>query len=152
MTQRAWRNLLRGCSLASIASALAVLGFVLLTDPALPQESVRVHGSNATTQIAAGASAGLKGEELLRLAQRPLRREINDKPAAPPPALALKLSGTVVEPGRSRAILIGADGKAQLRGIGDIVDGAEVLEIAADSITVRYLGSPMVLKPNKEGR
>jgi predicted lipoprotein len=107
--------------------------------------------SSPTTLPAAGSNGAVQPAQLLELAQRPLRQALQDAPAAPPPPLALRLSGTVVEPGRSRAVMIGSDGKSQLRAIGDVVDGAELIDISADSVTVKYLGNPVVLKPDKGG-
>jgi len=42
------------------------------------------------------------------------------------------------------------DGSIQFKAVGDIVAGAQIMQIAADSVTVKYAGRSMVLKLEKK--
>lgn len=64
---------------------------------------------------------------------------------APPPPPA-KLVGTILEPGYSMAIFARADGRPELRAVGESAGGAEVLRIESDAVTVRHNGRPLVLR------
>jgi hypothetical protein len=104
--------------------------------------------------------------ELEALCQQDLRRPLYDAPppvpiAAPPPAppspLPFKLAGTVIEPGRSQALLQMADGKLQFNRVGDSVggsgtgdNGAQIIEITRESITLKYHGQQQVLSVEKK--
>jgi hypothetical protein len=70
-------------------------------------------------------------------------------PPPPPPPLTVRLAGTIIEPGHSRAVLVGPDGKTELKGVGEHSGPAEVLEIGQDTCTVRYLGNRVTLKIDK---
>jgi hypothetical protein len=103
--------------------------------------------------------------ELEALCQQDLRRPLYDAPppvpiAAPPPPppapLPFKLAGTVIEPGRSQALLQMADGRIQLNRVGDTVGGpaagintAQILQIDRDNITLMYHGRQQVLNIEK---
>ncbi len=92
-----------------------------------------------------------------------LRRPLYDQPAAPVaaarrpavkrgPPLRVKLAGTVVEPGRSMAMFITKAGKVELKAIGERVDGAEVLDITQENVSMRYSGRTVDLKLQKKGQ
>jgi len=80
------------------------------------------------------------------------RGSIYPPPPPPPPVarkkkpLTVRLTGTVVEPGFTYAILCGKSGQSKFVAIGQSLDGAEVVEVAADSATVRFDGESIVLK------
>lgn len=92
-----------------------------------------------------------------------LRGPLRDVPAAPSPASAaltglvatpvappaFKLAGTVVEPGRSVAMLQTAEGRVELKSVGERMGTAEILEIAIDRVVVRHNGQPLTLKLDK---
>lgn len=150
MNVRAQRKTIHSATCLLALGAVSCAVWVLATRPTIKVSDPTTMSSAATSPPSA-SSVVTHSADLLQLAQRPLRQALQDAPAAPPPPLALKLSGTVVEAGRSRAVMIGADGKSQLRGVGDLVDGIELIDISADSVTVQYLGNPVVLKPVKGG-
>ena len=66
--------------------------------------------------------------------------------ATDPPPPPVKLIGTVLEPNYSMAVFARADGRPELRAVGETAGGAEVLRIEADAVTVRYNGQPVVLR------
>jgi len=72
-------------------------------------------------------------------------------PAPSPAPLAIKLVGTIVESGHSRAAFVEPDGKTRLVGVGQTCGGAQVLRIETDSVTVRYLDKELTLAVPKEG-
>lgn len=92
-----------------------------------------------------------------------LRRPLRDAPAALSPALAgatrqtappapppsFKLAGTVVEPGRSVALLQTTEGRVELKSVGERMGAAEILEIAIDRVVIRHNGQPHTLKLDK---
>lgn len=89
-----------------------------------------------------------------------LRRPLHDPPPAPPPVapqvakpvLTVKLAGTIVEPGHSKAMLVTADGRTELKGVGQKSGDAEILSIEEKKITVRFHGEVVELKVASEGR
>lgn len=83
-------------------------------------------------------------EPLFASAPRNLPAASNPAAAAAP--LALKLLGTIVEPGRSLAMLSTASGKPELRGVGEEIDGAQILQIEQDRVTARHNGRPVTLE------
>lgn len=82
-----------------------------------------------------------------------LQRPLFDPPPPPPPApptpppLSVRLQGTIIEPGYSRAIFISATGQTQLCAVGQAAEGgAEVLSIEREVVRVRYQGREMDLR------
>jgi len=83
---------------------------------------------------------------------RPLRPPLFDPPPVvetppappPPPPLAVRLVGTILEPGRPVAILVNAAGKIEMKSIGqtagDPAQPAEILEVHRERVVVRYAG------------
>jgi hypothetical protein len=69
---------------------------------------------------------------------------------APPPQPAVTLAGTVIQPGFTYALLKNKAGEIKWVAVGQALDGAEVLEIAADSAVIRFGGSTYTLKIQKE--
>jgi hypothetical protein len=63
-------------------------------------------------------------------------------------AFPATLTGTIIEPGFSRAVFRLDSGGTQMHGVGGAVAGAEVLEIAADRVVLRFQGERMTLQPN----
>ena len=70
--------------------------------------------------------------------------------AAPVVPIGLKLAGTVVEPGHSVAVFVNPAGRSELKGVGDKAGPAEVMDIQTDHVTLRYNGSPVTLRVEKE--
>ena len=146
-------------SLTGLAAAIAlgaITAAILLPYPTgnvLPPssiESVGVH--SASTQSIPPLSA------FDSVARLDLRRPLVDSPppakvtavaSNPPPALSIKLVGTVVQPGHSRALLLLPDGKIEMKRVGEITASAQILEITKSTVTVSYLGSDVTLKLEK---
>ena len=84
---------------------------------------------------------------------KPIRRALYDPPppplpaATPPPPLRLKLLGTVLESGRSEAILMAANGEVKMLRVGAVVDDATIKTIGDAQITVHYHGQDLTLTP-----
>lgn len=153
MTTRTMRRLLWALTaMAVTASAVVILAAARWPYPSAPKvtdSKPRI----ATPHPGETHAAIPMLEEFLSAAEVDLRRPLVDPappPRQPPPPLAMKLAGTIVEPGQSRALLIGADGKVQLKRAGETLDGVELLSIDHDSVTVKYLGSPLVLTATQE--
>ena len=152
MSYRRVRRVLWAAGAACIAASGAV-AWIGVTAPlartkAVPDGALR----SASTRAATAAAEDVRGGgDVGRVADLDLRRPVYDPPAVqaptqPPPSLALRLLGTVVETGHSRALLVGADGKLQLKSIGDSLAGAEILRIGPDTVTVRHLDADVELK------
>lgn len=70
------------------------------------------------------------------------------KPTAPP--MAAKLLATMVEPGRSRAVL-DVGGSTERVGVGDVVEGATVLQITPGAIVLQQDGERITLTLPERG-
>ncbi len=70
-------------------------------------------------------------------------------PATAPAPLDLQLAGTIIEQGRSLAVFAGRDGKVELKGVGEVFRGREVLRIEQDRVNVRYNGEQVTLTLKK---
>ena len=121
---------------------------------------VGASASPTTRQMQASLQAEPTLAALQSAARMDLRRPLFDPPppapivAAPPPApppLTVRLAGTIIEPGHDRAVLIGPDGKTELKAVGETSGPAEVMEIGTNSCVVRYLGNPVTLKIDRPG-
>lgn len=147
----------------SAAFALAAVAlFALATCIPLEARHVVRAGSNGaelatpahpTSAPATQRAASL--DELMQLAHRDWRRPLFDPPPTIPtvkeaPPLAVRLLGTIVEPGHSRAILLTPDGKTELKAVGETAAGAEVLNIQPDLVQVRYLQNTVDLRVPRE--
>jgi type II secretion system protein G len=105
----------------------------------------------AATLILLGAVAGILPWRLVAHAGPPIAASAG--PAAPAqtsPALTVELAATVVEPGRSAAVLRLSDGSVKTCGIGDSVEdvgGPVVLtEVNRDRVLVSYAGTRRELR------
>jgi hypothetical protein len=95
------------------------------------------------------------------ICQRELRKPLFDsKPSAvstakappPKPQLTVTLTGTVIEPGFTYAMLRGKSGQVKFVSVGQAIDDAEVTEITPNSVTVKFHGDSITLKVNKGER
>ena len=86
-----------------------------------------------------------------------LRKPLVDPPKTDPAAdaltedspLSVRLSGTIIEPGRSVAIFSTGLTKTTIRQVGQEINGAEVVSIESDTVTLRYQGQLRQLKLEK---
>jgi hypothetical protein len=76
-----------------------------------------------------------------------------DAPVAGVEALKpnIKLLGTIIEKDQSLAMLQAKNGQVLWAQVGEAVDGAEVVTIAADAVTVRVSGQTFILKAENAG-
>lgn len=141
------------------AVAVPILAVVWpLESPA--ESSPSSPGPKPAFSSTSGPSPGSDSKEALRFDAvwgLDLRRPLFDGAAvnvASRPPLAVKLAGTILEPGRSQAMFTvpGAGGPTtEFKGVGDKVGGAEVVEITATTATVLYYGERVVLRAESGG-
>ena len=87
---------------------------------------------------------------------RPWRKPLFDpKPTAvkavkkPEPKMTAVLTGTITDPGFSRAVFRTRGGEEKLIGVGEVIDGAKVLKIAYEQVVVEFHGKELTLTPAK---
>lgn len=155
MSPRRLRQLLILLTMALLAAS-GYAGWRLLqsvTPPAPPPADSRVAGGDqgASRDTALPSLAAFEP-----LTQLQLNRRLYDPPPpappppAPPPPLTVTLAGTIVEPGRNRAMFITRGGEYELKAIGETADGAEILAIDESSVRLRHHGEEVTLEV-KEG-
>jgi hypothetical protein len=157
MTTRTARHLL--WTTTTIATGGAVLAVALaVTMPVdLPDRNTSAAGPSTLPSHRNGSSDDIPSfADLAKVWSIDLGHDV--VATAPPPdadaAIAqppsdLHVIGTVVEPGHSLAMLIGPAGKATFLGVGDQFQGATIVAIAVDSVTVEISGSRSILKIEK---
>jgi len=74
------------------------------------------------------------------------------KAAPPKPKLTVILTGTVIEPGFTYAMLRGKSGSVKFVSVGQTFENAEVMAVTADSATVKFHGEEIRLKVRKGDR
>ena len=157
MTRRQTRRALLGLGFASLIGAVAVVVLGLLLPIAVPPPD---SGGGATPGISSAAPraaeaistrGALELDALLLATVRDLRPPLFDpppvaadtsaqKPATPtPPAISLRVVGTVIEPGRSMVILQLSDNVLRVVAKGDVIadNGAKHEIQAIEDHTVR---------------
>ena len=83
-----------------------------------------------------------------------LQRELRDAPlidrqeVTPPP---IRLSGTLVDATTTMGVFVTSGGRQEIKGIGQIVEGAEVLSIDSDGATIRFQGQTFELAKAQGG-
>jgi hypothetical protein len=111
---------------------------------------------NPAESSPAMSNSAINVRELEQLALIDLRRPLHDPPIALAPTaraippLDIRLTGTIFEPGYSRAMIQLADGSVQLKAIGDIAGEARITDIQQGSIRVEYYGQSQQLAVVKE--
>jgi hypothetical protein len=141
------------------ALSAAVVVWTLRTPPTVDHATSRTNaGSSDAARVGTKPMDALSVEQLRAAVDVDLRRPLYDAPPPPPPTAApppppppldVKLAGTVVEDGHSRAILVDGQGKMAFKRVGERSGEAEVVEIRDGQVTVRYRGEPVVLKLEK---
>lgn len=117
-------------------------------------------GAGKAAAAAGDSAAAPQLSDLTGAWERPLRRPLSDAdistPAATqvaaiaPPMPPLHVAGTVVEPGHSAALIAAASGQT-LKHVGDDVDGATIIDIREDAITVKWNGGDVVVPVERAG-
>jgi hypothetical protein len=149
-------NLLLAASLAAMACMLVITP---IDAPAEPQRAEPGNESIADISDHAPRPLSAYAEIHKRLLRKPL---FDPKPAAiaarakkappPKPKLTLSLTGTVLEPGFTYAMLKGVSGQVKFVAIGQTLDNATVTAITANSATLKFHGDLITLQVNQGGR
>ena len=143
-----------------LSAALAAIGYAIVLVPI----------DSAVEQQAGGAKTAVLSDIMDRAAEplsayaaiykRPLRKPLFDpkpgvaagaKAAPPKPKLTVTLTGTVIEPGFTYAMLRGKSGQVKFVAVGQTIDSAEVTAITNGSATVKFHGDSITLQVNKGG-
>ena len=154
MTLRNKRRLLWICSVTLAAAGLASAVALVAAPVAGPADGAAVAGG--TGGLPASAPPPAKKPPLSAYeaaSRRNFLQPLFDTPVAGQAALkpAVKLVGTIIEKDQSVAMLKAKDGQVRWAPVGEVVDGAEVVEIAADSVTVRFADQTFILKVESQG-
>ena len=146
--------MLWGLATALLTFAVATVAWALLApydERAVVRQAGQVAASSPPT-----ASPRLPLSSFAAVWELDLRRPLVDKPVnarvppvTPPAPLDLQLTGTIIEKGRSLAVFAGRDGKVELKGVGEVFRGGEVLLIEQDRVKVRYKGEQVTLTLKK---
>lgn len=108
------------------------------------------HDAVASTVPTAGDPVW--GTSLRRPLVEPPKPTATAETRAQAPPLTAKLTGTVIEQGRSLAMFITAAGKVELKGVGESIEGAQVKEITDRSVRLEHNGRTITMAlPKKEG-
>jgi hypothetical protein len=149
-------------TITAAMSALAVLTTLWATSPLEAQSHALANRIAGNIQPSTRPmQAFVDPQELAQFCQLDLRRPLHDPPPPPPvltppakpsPPLNIRLSGTIVEPGHSQALIVMPDGTVQLKSVGEDAGNARIKEIGDGSITVDYLGQPTLLTVARESQ
>ena len=150
MNLRTKRRLLWICSVTLAAAGLASAAALVAAPVAGPDK-----GAAAVTPAAPPPPAAKRPplSAYEAISKRNVLQPLFDTPVAGQAALkpAVKLVGTIIEKDQSFAMLKAKDGQVKWAPVGEVVDGAEVLQIAADSVTVRFADQTFTLKVENQG-
>ena len=156
MTLRQTRRVLWLSAVLGTAAAIGVATAAILLplDEVSSTRSSRHSGLTSSATDGRGGDtggSGVDGVDLVALRprlERDLQGPLWDPPPVPeppppvpppPPPLRLRLLGTVVEPGRSRAIFMTGSNEIVFAGVGQTLENAEVEAIERDGVRVHYL-------------
>jgi len=155
LTPRSRGRLVLACN------GLLIVGIVLAAAYAVwPIDPRGPAGGLAATRPAAATPAGPAAGPLSAYAvvhARDLRKPLYDpepikvvatKPAEPDPPV--QLIGTVIDTSASFGLFRAKGGQDRFAGVGETVEGAEVLAVAEGSATLRFRGRDMTPKVPKE--
>ncbi len=146
--------MLWGSASALLAFAVAIMAWALFAP--YDQQSVLREAGQVGAASRPTASSRLPLSSFAAVWELDLRRPLVDKPvmarvspATAPAPLDLQLAGTIIEQGRSLAVFAGRDGKVELKAVGEVFRGREVLRIEQDRVNVRYNGEQVTLTLKK---
>jgi hypothetical protein len=155
MTQRDRKRLVIAANASLAVALIACLAWAIL--PANVDISPQTGGLSTAPAGPMRAESPLSANDYSIIYQIDLRQPLVDPPpaAAPAPTQAqvtvpVRLVGTVVEPGFSYAMLRNSAGEVKTVGVGESVDGVEVVSIVPGSAVVRYSGQTATLKVEVE--
>ena len=149
-------KLLYGLSAITLAAAVYVawwgLSDIEFTPNAPPhQKAVHDQGqSNASKTPALDAFKTAWSLELQRPLYDPPPVVVNVAPPPPPKPPRVRLSGTFVEPGNSRALIQDRTGVTHVCRLGEVIDEATVSAITEDGVVVAHDNANWQLRVGKE--
>lgn len=136
----------------SLGGALLSLGGAWAWSVATPSTNSVVAPPTPNTATRSTPSEKITLASFDRLGEINLRAPLLERPGVGPGVRprgpVLKLAGTIVDPQDPRAstaLLTWPDGHTELRRIGELVDGIEILEVADQSARLRQAGESLLL-------
>ena len=150
LTIRKLRRTLWLLAAAAVVSAFSVLMFGLTRPYSLPGPDRPVSVpelAEASHESDAPALEHLSEVWALNL-QRPLYdppKPVIKKKEFKPPPLAVRLLGTVIEPGNSQAILMARDGQIHFMRAGDELDHVKIEAVEPTQVRILYYDQPQTL-------
>lgn len=124
----------------------------------LPPFSLSSSGSASSLNVPTSNSTSLSRSRCEAIWDRDLTKPLFDPkpivvntPPPPKPKLTVRLTGTALEPGSTYGFFQTPSGDTKLVEIGQVVEGAKLLSLTADSAVVEYYGDQITLMVEKEG-
>ena len=156
ITHRSRKRLLVGVYMALAAGFAATFAAALKPSQDMAVDSRgRAPGPSATAADAVDIEAAAA---YAMIYQRDVRRPLYDpppvrvaKPTPRQPKLTIQLTGTVIEPGSAMGLFRTSDSRHKFAGVGDIVEGAEVLSVVEGRASVKFEGRMFTLDVPKKG-
>lgn len=139
--------------LAVATLAVGSLALLLPLSVALPLEQSSVASQPATASAPAPGRGRTSIPDVASVFGRDLRKPLLDATAAaqtPAPTITFVLAGTIMEDNSANGIFRMKNGETRIVSVGERIEGAEIVEITADSATVRAGAQTLVLKVKKE--
>ena len=154
LSKRARKRLLIGVN-AVLAAGLAAT-FAAALWPSRQSPAALAAGRPQSSAAAADAADVEPAAAYAVIYERDVRLPLHDplpvKAAKPrEPRLTIQLTGTVIEPGSSLGLFRTSDKRHKFAGVGDTVEGAEVLSILEGEATVSFGGRTFTLKVPRKG-
>ncbi len=159
MTHRSRKRLLVGIHVALAAGFAAT--FAAALQPTKPSQDLALGHAGGELDGSGTATEAVDMEPASAYAviyQHDVRRPLYDpppvkvaKPKPRQPKLTIQLTGTVIEPGSAVGLFRTSDSRHKFAGVGDSVEGAEVLSVVAGSATVRFEGRTFTLDVPRKG-
>jgi hypothetical protein len=150
MTERNRRRWLWGANAALVLAILGT-GLAALAPLEAPAPSKAAPGPAAAQ--AAPEERVEPFEAYAAICQRNLLEPLFDAPPAPAAAAAMpgvRLMGTAIEPGFCYGLFRNALGEPKMVGVGESIEGAEVVAVAEQSVTLKFGGRTITLPVEKE--
>lgn len=129
------------CLLGALALALVGLGLILPLD--IPKALPSTQPATASAPVARGEP---RADYYSVIWQRDLCGPLFDTVAgAAKPRFAARLVGTAIEPGYERGIFLTSKNETVFVGVGEKLEGAEIVSLAEGTATVTFNGEKLIL-------
>ncbi len=134
----------------------ATVLWVWLTPVAVP-DAVQNGGAMAVSTDPSHDPTQPAWKDYAKVVEIELRRPLYDPPPAPPPpppakpALTIKLTGVILDPGRELAVFQTRSGSVEMVGIGQRIEKARLISIKQGGVVVEYLGEQVQLSLSDDG-